>query len=234
MPESPRWLLRKGRREDTRHAFAKLGIDVSLDNLERTAHALDQTDREASRRTTWTAGARRALMVACVFFVFQHITGINVPLCYGPHLLRPGSGGQVASTVAGTALLTVVNVARTCPAFRYVDRIGRRKLSISGYAGMIVFALVAAVGLPALHGTARIIVTMIGSFAPGVGGTGWLPQGEVFATSVRGRAASLAASVNWISNLALVEVFPVWQAGIGLGWVMVCPAATKPVPRRSR
>src|SRR6201999_1798975 len=42
MPESPRWLLRKGRYEDTQKAFAKLGIEVSLDNVERTAHELDE------------------------------------------------------------------------------------------------------------------------------------------------------------------------------------------------
>jgi SP family arabinose:H+ symporter-like MFS transporter len=234
MPESPRWLLRKGRYEDTQKAFGKLGIEVSLDNVKRTAEALEEADRTANRKTNWTAGVRRALFVVCMFFVFQQITGINVPLYYGPHLLGPlfqGAGGKVASTTAGvevTALMTAVNVACTYLAFRYIDRIGRRKLAIAGYTGMIVFALVAAAGLLMLHGTAQIVVVMIGlslfigSFAAGVGGTGWLIQGEVFPTAVRGQAASIGATVDWLANFALVEVFPVWQAGIGLGWVLVC------------
>ncbi len=234
MPESPRWLLRKGRFEDTQKAFGKLGIEVSLDNVERTARELDEADRKASRQTSWTAGVKRALFVVCMFFVFQQITGINVPLYYGPHLLGPlfqTGGDKVAATTAGvevTALMTAVNVACTYLAFRYIDRIGRRKLAISGYTGMIVFALVAAAGLLMLHGTAQIVVVMIGlslfigSFAAGVGGTGWLIQGEVFPTSVRGQAASIGATVDWLANFALVEVFPVWQAGIGLGWVLVC------------
>jgi MFS family permease len=165
--------------------------------------------------------------------VFQQITGINVPLYYGPHLLGPlfHTHGLVQSTIAGvevTALMTAVNVAATYLAFRYIDKIGRRKLAIAGYTGMAVFALIAAAGLLMLHGTAQIVLVMIGlslfiaSFAAGVGGTGWLIQGEVFPTSVRGQAAAIGATVDWIANFALVEVFPVWQAGIGLGWVLVC------------
>jgi uncharacterized membrane protein len=62
----------------------------------------------------------------------------------------------------------------------------------------------------------------ITSFAIGVGGTGWLIQGEVFPTAVRGRSAAIGASVDWIANFAVIEVFPAWKSGIGLGWVMVC------------
>jgi uncharacterized membrane protein len=56
----------------------------------------------------------------------------------------------------------------------------------------------------------------------GVGGTGWLLQGEVFPTAVRGTAASTGASVDWLANFALIEVFPVWNSSIGLDWVLVC------------
>ena len=69
------------------------------------------------------------------------------------------------------------------------------------------------------------LAVFIASFAIGVGGTGWLLQGEVFPTAVRGQAASTGATVDWLANFALIEVFPVWQTGIGLGWVLVCFAA---------
>ena len=58
-----------------------------------------------------------------------------------------------------------------------------------------------------------------------MGGTGWLLQGEVFPTSVRGQAASTGATVEGLANFALIEVFPVWQGAIGLSWVLVCFAA---------
>jgi sugar porter (SP) family MFS transporter len=235
MPESPRWLLRTGRYEAAQAVFARLDVHAPVADIERTARELDAADQreERRRRSNWTAGVKRALMVVCVFFVFQQITGINVPLYYGPHLLGPlfGGGGKVGSTISGvevTAIMTAVNVGATYLAFRWIDRIGRRKLAIGGYTGMAVSAVIAAAGLGLLTGMPRIIVVMIGmdafiaAFAVGVGGTGWLIQGEVFPTAVRGQAAAVGATVDWLANFALIEVFPTWQTGIGLDWVMIC------------
>jgi MFS transporter, SP family, arabinose:H+ symporter len=89
-------------------------------------------------------------------------------------------------------------------------------------------AIVAAFGLGVLSGTPRIVVGMIGlslfiaSFAIGVGGTGWLIQGEMFPTAVRGQAASIAATVDWLANYALIEAFPASQRAIGISWVLMC------------
>jgi sugar porter (SP) family MFS transporter len=241
MPESPRWLLRHGRYGQVRHAMAALGVDdVSEEEIRRAAATIERAERgnPAQLRRTWTPGVRRALMVVCLFFIFQQITGINVPLYYGPHLLGPVFAGAHASlvrtTVAGveiTAIMTTVNVASTYLGFRWIDKYGRRKLAIGGYTGMIVFALVSALGLALLSGTVRLVVIMIGldffiaSFAVGVGGTGWTLQGEVFPTAVRGQAAAFAAMIDWLTNFVLIEVFPVWQNAISLSGVMVCFAA---------
>jgi MFS transporter, SP family, arabinose:H+ symporter len=186
------------------------------------------------RRRRWTPGVRRALIVVCVFFIFQQITGINVPLYYGPHLLGPIFSGAhatlVQTTIAGvevTAIMTAVNVAATYLGFRWIDKYGRKVLSIGAYTGMIVFALVTALGLAATSGTLRLVVIMIGldffiaSFAVGVGGVGWTLQGEVFPTAVRGQAAAFAAMIDWLANFALIEVFPVTQNAISLAGVMV-------------
>ncbi len=237
MPESPRWLLRHGRYDDVRKAMATLGAgEVSEDDVRRAAQTVERIEggSREQRRRAWTPGVRRALVVVCVFFIFQQITGINVPLYYGPHLLGPIFAGShaslVATTVAGvevTAIMTAVNVASTYLGFRWIDKFGRKLLSMGGYTGMIVFALVAAAGLAFLSGTARLVVIMIGldffiaSFAIGVGGVGWTLQGEVFPTAVRGQAAAFAAMVDWLANFALIEVFPVTQNAISLAGVMV-------------
>jgi len=239
MPESPRWLLRHGRYEDVQKAMRTLGTEASMDDVRRAAAVVERVEGDPERRRrAWTPGVRRALVIVSVFFIFQQITGINVPLYYGPHLLGPIFSGAHASlvqtTVAGvevTAIMTSVNVAATYLGFRWIDKFGRRWLSIGGYTGMIVFAVVSALGLAFMSGTARLVVIMIGldffiaSFAVGVGGTGWTLQGEVFPTAVRGQAAAFCAMIDWLANFLLIEVFPVWQNAISLGGVMVCFAA---------
>jgi MFS transporter, SP family, arabinose:H+ symporter len=233
MPESPRWLILQGRFADTRKALGQLGLDVSEEQVRKTAEQLTATEAKQGQKTQWTRGVKRALMVVCVFFIFQQITGINVPFYYGPKLLGgffQGSNSAVDAAVAGietAAILGAVNVVATYFGFRYIDRVGRRKLALGGYLGMTVFILLAAVGVAFLTGTSKIMVVMVGfaffitSFAIGVGGTGWLIQGEVFPTAVRGRAAAIGASVDWVANFVIILAFPALNTGIGLAWVMV-------------
>jgi SP family arabinose:H+ symporter-like MFS transporter len=234
MPESPRWLMSKGRYDDTKKALGLLGIEVTEDDVRRTADQI--AELEGKKETTssqWTKGVKRALAVVCGFFVFQQITGINVPFYYGPRLLSDffdgASNSDVETAMAGlqaAAILGAVNVVATYFGFRYIDRVGRRKLALGGFAGMGVFMLVAAIATASLTGTPKTVMVMVGfslfitSFAIGVGGTGWLIQGEVFPTSVRGRAAAIAASVNWLANFALIVSYPTLNSTFGLAWVM--------------
>ena len=234
MPESPRWLLHKGRFADASKALGQLGITVSEEQARQAAEQVAAREERQESRRKWTPGVKRALLVVCVFFVFQQITGINVPFYYGPTLLgdlfkTPGATA-VDSAMAGlaaAAILGTVNVVATYFGFRYIDRLGRRPLALGGFAGMAVFMLVASFGVAYLTGAPKTAVVMIGfsffitSFAIGVGGTGWLLQGEVFPTSVRGSAAATGATVNWVSNFAVIQLFPVLQTAIGLPWVMV-------------
>jgi sugar porter (SP) family MFS transporter len=238
MPESPRWLMQQGRYADTQAALGKLGLTVTEDQVRRTADEIAAIDTERQRHTRWTSGVKRALFVVCGFFIFQQITGINIPFYYGPQLmgdiLQGSSSDAVSAAVAGvevTAIMGAVNVVSTYFGFKYIDRVGRRPLALGGYLGMTVFMLVSAGAVAFMAGLPKTVVVMIGldlfiaSFAIGVGGTGWLIQGEVFPTAVRGRAAAIGAFADWIGNFVIVQFFPTWEDGIGLAWVMVCFSA---------
>jgi MFS transporter, SP family, arabinose:H+ symporter len=234
MPESPRWLMRQGRYDDTRDALEKLDIEVSSEQIARSADEVEKQERKARRNPRkWSRGVKRALLVVCVFFAFQQITGINLPFYYGPKLLAPylqtGDNATTAAVaaVAVTAVMSVVNVIATFFAFRLIDRVGRRKLAIGGYAGMAAAMLIGAAGVAFTDGLTRVIIIMIGldlfiaAFAIGVGGTGWLIQGEYFPTAMRGRAAAIGASADWLANFALILLVPTMLNGIGLAWLMV-------------
>jgi sugar porter (SP) family MFS transporter len=234
MPESPRWLMLHGRIAETRKAFGQLGMEVTEDEVRQAAGEIARTDLQQRRKSLWTPGVKRALIVVCVFFIFQQITGINIPFYYGPVILGSffltGKTTVVSAAISGvevTAILGAVNVVATYFAFRWIDKVGRRPLALFGYAGMTLFMLIAAAGVAFLTGTPKVVVVMVGfsffitSFAAGVGGTGWLIQGEVFPTAVRGRAAALGASVDWLANFAVVEWFPTAHKAFGLAWVMV-------------
>jgi MFS transporter, SP family, arabinose:H+ symporter len=234
MPESPRWLMLNGRYADTQKALGALGMEVTEQQVRDTAEKLAETERKLEQKTQWTPGVKRALVIVCVFFIFQQISGINIPFYYGPQLLggyfQSAHSTAVDAAIAGVeaaAILGAVNVIATYFAFRYIDRVGRRRLAIGGYIGMTVFILVAALGVAHLTGLPRVWVVMVGfsffiaSFAIGVGGTGWLIQGEVFPTAVRGRAAATGASVDWLANFVIVQWFPTLNSAFGLAWVMV-------------
>ena len=103
---------------------------------DRIAEPEGKQEASSAGSSAWTKGVKRALAVVCGFFVFQQITGINIPFYYGPRLLSDffdgPSNSDVESAMAGlqaAAILGAVNVVATYFGFRYIDRVGRRKLA---------------------------------------------------------------------------------------------------------
>ena len=133
----------------------------------------------------------------------------------------------MAGVEVAAAILGAVNVVATYFAFRWIDKFGRRPWPWAATSGMAVFMLVAAAGVACLTDIPKTVVVMVGfsffitSFAIGVGGTGWLIQGEVFPTASAAGPLRSAPAVDWVANFALIEAFPAWQNAWGLAWVMV-------------
>lgn len=230
MPESPRWLLRRGEYTKLKKALAVLGIQASEDQLKEAA-AEDTSSSPAVAHLT--PGVKRALMVAGVFMVFQQITGINVPFYYGPKILEPyfSSGHitalrQAVTAIEATLVLATVNIAATYIGFRYIDSYGRQAISRLGFLGMALFMAFSTLALITLPGRIKALILVvclagfIAFFAFGVGGTGWIIEGEYFPTEVRGRMAATVAFINWLANFSIIELFPVLKHALGLPGVM--------------
>jgi MFS family permease len=221
MPESPRWLLLSGKVDKLKADLRKFQLIADDSLIQR---AIKEVRAEASAKLD--SATKRALLVVGLWIVFQQITGINVPFYYGPtillrfHLFNSPSNPvfNEIDAVLAASILAAINVAATYIAFKYIDRVGRRKLGLSAYAGMLLFDLLGGVLLlrGVLVGALIAFAGFIIFFAYGVGGTGWLIQAEYFRTTIRGRMAAIIALIDWLANFAIIEVFPVMLSTIGL------------------
>ena len=236
LPESPRWLLGRGRAEEAAAALHRLrGGDVGgeIDALRRDLSA-------DAKAPDWSQllrpGARRALIVGFGLAVCQQITGINTVIYYAPIIFQQAGLASAPASLAASAGLGLVNVIITVVAIRLLDRAGRRLLLLSGLLVMgAALIVLGAVSLqppsPALGlATAGALAVYVGGFAVGLGPVFWLLIAEVFPLAVRGRGMSVASVANWGANVAVTVVFLdlvrlVGTAGIFLLFAVLTAAA---------
>lgn len=186
MPESPRWLISKGRYGDAVKSLKTLGLDTDEEELRKEYKVEDKP------RKKMTPGIKRAFIIVGLYMMFQQITGINIPFYYGPEIIRKlnlvsGLNLPVSLeifSVEAASVFAIINVAATYINFKLIDTAGRRTLAVAGYAGMGIFGFVAAI-LRYDNNSIGMLVALsifIVFFAFGVGGTGWIIQGEYFPT----------------------------------------------------
>jgi SP family arabinose:H+ symporter-like MFS transporter len=216
VPESPRWLLLKGRRPE---ALAVLGTIVPRAQAERELRqmeiALGETPRSGFKEL-FTPGYRRLLVMGIVLAVLQQATGINAILYYAPVIFeKAGSGTDVA--LLQTVAVGLVNLVFTLVAMATVDRFGRRPLLLLGQATMALFLLLlsAVFFLGRLEGLGVMgsLLGFIAAFAVSSGPVTWVLISEIYPNHLRGLAVSVATLALWVANFAVSYTFPAMLAG---------------------
>jgi sugar porter (SP) family MFS transporter len=212
--ESPAWLVSHGREDDARRVLSRLRHAGAVD--EELAVMKEGAQRQGvSARELLSPRLRGALTLGVLLAVFQQITGINTVIYYAPTLLNDAGLGSSAALLANV-VNGVVNVSMTIVAIWLLDRVGRRTLLISGTCGMavglVVIALVFAVGGTHLTGSAAIVAIIAlffytGSFAIGLGPVFWLLISEIYPVRVRASAMSVATFANWAANFVVTISF---------------------------
>jgi SP family galactose:H+ symporter-like MFS transporter len=213
LPETPRWLIRSGRRELARGVLIRIRDSSDVDpEITEIEASLAQQVQSGSWSDLFHRHVRPALVVGLGLAVFQQITGINTVIYYAPKILQAAGFASASGAILATAGVGVVNFGMTIVAMLLVDRIGRRPLLLVGIAGMIVTLAVLALSFHSTFANLEWIAVIslmgyVASFAIGLGPIFWLIIAEIYPLKVRGLAEGTAATFNWASNLIVSLTF---------------------------
>ena len=210
VPESPRWLIQKGRSKKALEVLAKFSNEqqaaIEFAEIEKTI-----AQEQGSMKDLLEKRIRRPLMIAVGLAVLQQITGINTILYYGSMIFTETAAQSASSAIGANTIIGLINFVGTIVAMLFIDRIGRKPLLLVASAGMALslgalgFALQAATPSPPLM--LSFILIYVACFAVGLGPGAWVLMSELFPNRVRGRAMSVATSSLWAACLLITFTF---------------------------
>ncbi|MCU1480252.1 MAG: IolT [Subtercola sp.] len=224
LPESPRFLAIKERWEQSRKI---LELSRSADEAEREFNEIVRSSKDAEREKgqVWrdlknNRWMRRLLYVGCGLAIVQQATGINTVNYYAPTILE-SSGLGVSAALVATIGVGVTSVVTTILGIWLLGFVGRKKMLIIGFSGVVgAQALLAlAFTLPQSDAVSYLILACMMLFVAFVqcfiGTCVWLLLSEIFPLAIRGFAMGIAVFVLWTVNAAISFAFPIVNAALG-------------------
>ena len=206
VPDTPRWLVLKGRGSEALAVLKRLMPEAAatqtLADIEGSL--VHHTDK------LFSFGGK-LILVGIMLSVFQQLVGINAVLYYAP-LIFQNMGAANDSAFLQTVIVGSANVVFTLVAMFTVDRWGRRPLLIWGGVIMAVsmFWLGAVFNMQALGSMALVaIVLYVAGFAMSWGPVVWVLLAEMFPNPIKGQALAIAVAAQWIANLVVSWSFKV-------------------------
>ena len=213
--ESPRWLMKMGRREQAIEILVKInGPDVAMREATEIENSLISEEGHISELFTTF---RRPLLLGIMLAGLQQISGITPLFSFLPEIFR-AAGTATSDAFFQSVLVSLINLLFTLFALWLVDRAGRRTLILAGTA--VQFVSFAMVGwFYHIHGSGLAVLIFVMSFVAGHAfGNGvacWVIISEIYPTKVRGRGMSIATTALWIVGYLGNQMFPILQKHLG-------------------
>jgi sugar porter (SP) family MFS transporter len=230
MPETPRWLVSRGRDDNARDVLLQSRTE---EEAEKEIQDIKEVERqeEGGLRELMAPWVRPALVVAIGLAVFQQIIGINTIIYYAPTTLTNVGYGNAAAIYANL-IIGAINVLMTLVAIRIIDSTGRKPLLLGGLVGMVISLTVLGLSTlllsePASPTDTVAVITLlclagfIISFAATWGPTVWVMLPEILPLRIRGTAMGVAIFLHWIANFIVSQTFPSLLAAVGPGPVFL-------------
>ncbi|WP_336974693.1 sugar porter family MFS transporter [Sphingobium aromaticiconvertens] len=234
IPESPRYLVARGRDAEAQVVLTRLfGAQEATRKVAeiRASLAADHHRPKLSDLISKTTGKIRPIVWTGIgLAVFQQLVGINVVFYYGATLWE-AVGFSEDNALQINILSGALSIGACLATIALVDRIGRKPLLLIGSAGMaLTLAVVAwafstaitgadgAVSLPGHNGLIALVAAnlYVIFFNMSWGPIMWVMLGEMFPNQIRGSGLAVAGFAQWIANAAISVTFPALTVSPGL------------------
>jgi len=245
IPQSPHWLMMRGRVDEAEDAVLRLlNRDPKYPKtlvLEPVAdEESTQEHQKSSFKKLFNKKHRRATALASIPWFLQDIgtygIGIFTPVILSTILghsnqQEPNLAGVIHNDMIaakGAAFLDLLLLVGIVFAIFLADRVGRMKLQVFGFVGCAVGLLLAAFSTQMSAGTTQTVLIFAGfmlfNFMNNLGPNAmtYLIAGEVFPTKIRGSGAGFAASFAKIGAVLTAFLFPVLLSEISTATLLYC------------
>jgi sugar porter (SP) family MFS transporter len=216
LPETPRWLMSKGREDESRRILKRIEEPAEVEpSISRMKEEIEKYKERARFTEVFKPWLRTALMIAVGIMFFQQFVGINTVIYYSPKIFLIAGFEGARAAIWGAVSVGVINVTFTVLSLFMIDKLGRRKLFFIGTAGIIVslialgavFAFLPSLGAMGKWLAIIFVWVYIAFFAISLGPLGWLFISEVFPLRVRGIGSSIGSLSNWFFNGVVAFTF---------------------------